>query len=219
MSKYVESTLDCNPNNKDIQKLVNRIINKLPKNKRNNDKAIATAIWNWNTNNANIHYYTEKGKVLEYGGTRFGSDALIKMKSRDRDTNSVDHANLAVVMFRAAGIPAKYYHKQDYFKVNKKKERRSHAWGMVYFNNGWHHANTVRKGKISMGAQKSWLSAETVYNDTWVTKQSIFNYNGGKYIKVSGKWYQIYQSVIIGSATYVRYYGGFFKKYHIYYVI
>lgn len=229
MSKYVEPTLDCNPTNPKIKKLVNKIIKKLPKKKRNNDKAVAEAIWKWNTNNANIHYYTVNGKIFEYDGTRFGSDGLIKIKNgKNRGANCVDHANLANAMFRAAGLPAKYHFKTIYSRdkngkikrdKNGKSEMEGHAWAMVYFMGKWHHADTVRKGKISMGAQSYWLNAKKAQNGGWSTEGSPFNYNGGKYRKISGKWLKIYQDVTINNIVYVRYYGGFFKEDHTYYVI
>lgn len=80
-----------------------------------------------------------------YGGTRYGASGVIRYKR----ANCLDHAHLAVAMFRAAGLPAKY-------KYKALNQGSAHAWAKVYINGKWKHADTVIKHGPMRG-QNEWI--------------------------------------------------------------
>ncbi len=184
-TKYLKPTLDANVNNKLIIRTVNKLINNIPKNKRT-DSNIGKAIWKWNQKYIKYYYPA-------YGGTRYGASKVMRYKR----ANCIDHAHLAVTMFRIAGLPARYQYKAL-------DSGGAHAWAKVYINGKWRHADTVIKFGYMRG-QTKWIYGKTLNNDNAYNFQ-LANYNVHKKLKFNGIWCSISQKVYLSDGTsYMKY--------------
>ncbi len=176
IAPYLRSTVDCDPKNPTLVNLVGKIKNNIPKNKLTK-KSLAKAIFTWNQKNI--------GYVSSYTGTRQNSTAILSSKKG----NSWEHAHLAIAMFRAAKLPARYV-----YKANSKGE--THVWAQVYLYGEWCGADTTLKSG-EMRSNSSWVGSNFKFLDN-SKKYNYYvrsNFAFHKNLKLNSNWYAIKRSV------------------------
>ena len=135
---YLKSTKNCQVSNNAIKSLSKEITKgcktKLQK---------ATAIHNWVA--ANIGYD-------KYFNTKYGAVKTISKRSG----NCVDQTHLAIALYRASRIPARYVHGTCKFVSGNTV---GHVWSQVLIGKTWLVSDTTNYGLNSLGTVNYWDSA------------------------------------------------------------
>lgn len=134
LAPYLAASKNCDVNSAKIKKLVS----KLTKNCKN-DKEKATVIYNYVRDTISYSFYYD---------TKFGSVGTLNAKTG----NCVDHAHLAVAMFRSAGLAARYVHGTCHFSSGG---TYGHVWAQVLIGGTWTVADATST-RNSLGKVVNW---------------------------------------------------------------
>jgi len=138
VKEHLKATKNCQVNDKTIKSLAKEITKgcktKLQK---------ATAIHDWVA--ANIGYE-------RYFNTKYGA---VKTLNKGFG-NCVDQAHLAIALYRASGIPARYVHGICKFVSGS---TTGHVWSQVLIGKTWLVSDTTSYGYNSLGTVNYWDSA------------------------------------------------------------
>jgi transglutaminase-like putative cysteine protease len=134
LAPYLAVSKNCDVNDAKIKKLVT----KLTKNCKT-DKEKATVIYNYVRDTISYSFYYD---------TKFGAVGTLKAKTG----NCVDHAHLAIAMFRSAGLAARYVHGTCHFSSGG---TYGHVWAQVLIGNTWTVADATST-RNSLGKVVNW---------------------------------------------------------------
>jgi hypothetical protein len=134
LAPYLAASRNCEVNDAQIVKLVT----KLTKNCKS-DKEKATVIYNFVRDTVSYSFYYD---------TKYGAIGTLKAKTG----NCVDHAHLAVAMFRSAGLAARYVHGTCHFSSGG---TYGHVWAQVLIGNTWTVADAT-SARNSLGYVANW---------------------------------------------------------------
>ena len=134
LAPYLAASKNCDVNDAKIKKLVS----KLTKNCKT-DKEKATVIYNYVRDTISYSFYYD---------TKYGSVGTLNA----RTGNCVDHAHLAIAMFRCAGLPARYVHGTCHFSSGG---TYGHVWAQVLIGDTWTVADATST-RNSLGKVVNW---------------------------------------------------------------